>query len=102
MANKNEKKEFLSISGMRINNVREIGSTGIISFSLLGKGLGLYNLKVVKAKSGEFISAPAAKGKDGNYYPVYGVYFSDEDTAKIIAKVKEKLPKKEQEETGDF
>lgn len=101
MANKTNEKEFFSISGMRINNVREIGETGIISFSLLGKGLGLYNLKIVKAKGGEFISAPAVKGKDGNYYPSYGVYFSDEDSAKIIEKVKEKLPKKAAN-AGDF
>ena len=94
MANKKTEKEFFDISGMKINNVREIGETGIISFSLLGKGLGLYNLKIVKGKGGEFITAPATKGKDGNYYPVYGVYFSDDDSARIIEKVKKSCSRK--------
>lgn len=90
----NKEKEFFEIKGMKVNNVREIGDTGIISFSLLGKGLGLYGLKIVKSARGEFISAPSVKGKDGSYYPQYAVYFAEEDSKKIIAAVKKKLPEK--------
>ena len=90
---KTAKKEqpTLTITGMRVDKVRRI-SEKVIGFSLNGNGLGLYNLKVIEGKEGEFIAAPQEKGKDGKYYNVYAVYFSKDDEAKIIAKVKEKVP----------
>lgn len=99
MANKkNDNKkpaEYFSISGMRVERVRKIPGSSIITFSLLGKGLGLYNLKIVNGSRGEFIAMPATKGTDGNYYNQFAVYFSDDDAARIIGVVKDKLPKEE-------
>ena len=91
MADKKDKKEqpVLAIKGMKVDKVRRI-SDKVIGFSLNGNGLGLYNLKVIAGKNGDFIAAPQEKGKDGKYYNVYAVYFSEEDEKKIIAKVKEK------------
>lgn len=99
MANKkNENKkpaEYFNISGMRIDRVRKIPGSSVITFSLLGKGIGFYNLKIVNGSRGEFIAMPATKGADGNYYAQYAVYFTDEDAARIIGVVKDKLPKEE-------
>lgn len=89
---KSTEKEYFSITGMKVTNVRRIGDTGIISFSLQGKGLGLYNLKIVKGAHGEFIAAPSTKGKDGAWYPQYAVYLTDDDAKRVIGVVKDKLP----------
>ena len=88
---KNEERVYFDITGMKVSNVRELGK-GIIAFSLLGKGLGLYNLRIVNGKNGEFVAVPQEKGKDGNYYNVYNVYLADEDQQKVIKAVKTKLP----------
>ena len=99
MANKkNENKkpaEYFNISGMHVERVRKIPGSSVITFSLLGKGLGLYNLKIVNGSRGEFIAMPASKGTDGNYYNQFAVYFSDDDASRIISVVKDKLPKEE-------
>lgn len=100
MAAKNEKQEkaYFSIKGMKAANIRRLGKSGIIAFSLMGNGVGLYNLRIVKGKNGEFIAAPQSKGSDGNWYAQYALYLSDDDQKKIIAAVKAKLPDPESEE----
>ena len=95
-ANTEAEKVFFDISGMKLANVRKL-SDKVIAFSMLGKGLGLYNLRVVKTDKAEFVASPQEKGKDGKYYSVYAVYFSDEDQARIIKAVKGKLPKEDEQ-----
>ena len=96
MAAKKE-QPTLNIKGMKVDKVRRL-SDKVICFSLLGNGLGLYNMKVIAGAKGDFVTAPQEKGKDGKYYNVFAVYFSDDDEAKIIAAVKKKLPKEEIED----
>ena len=101
MAAKNEKqeKEYFDVKGMKAQNIRRMGKKGIIAFSLCGKGLGLYNLRIVESKEGrKFIAAPQEKGKDGNYYGVYAVYISEDDQKRIIAAVEKAAPAPEPEE----
>ena len=98
MAAKNEKqeKEFFDVKGMKAQNIRRMGKKGIIAFSLCGKGLGLYNLRIVEGKEGhKFIAAPQEKG---NYYGVYAVYISEDDQKRIIAAVEKAAPAPEPEE----
>ena len=90
---KSEERATLTITGMNVANVRRL-SEKAVAFSLLGNGLGLYNLRVVKGSKGDFIGAPQHKGSDGEYYNDYAVYFSAEDEQKIIAVVMAKLDKK--------
>ena len=92
-------KTYLNIKGMKVANVRKLGDKGVISFSLNGNGLGLYNLRIVPSAKGDFISTPQQQGKDGKYYAMYQVYFSPEDEKRVIKAVKDKLPKEEPEET---
>lgn len=87
----NQEKVTLNIKGMKLANVRRL-SKEVVVFSLLGNGLGLYNLRVVNGQKGKFIAAPQSKGKDGNYYGQYAIYLSDEDQERIIKAVLEKAP----------
>ena len=95
MAEKKEQPVF-SIKGMKVDHVRRL-SDKVIAFSLNGNGLGLYNLKVIDGNNGEFVAVPQEKGKDGKYYNVYAVYFSEDAEKKIIAAVHKKVPAKTEE-----
>lgn len=99
-AKKAEKPNF-EITGMKVSNVRKLSET-VTAFSLLGKGLGLYNLKVVNGAKGKFVAVPQTKGKDGEWYNQYAVYISDDDQAKIIKKVESMIEDEDDEdESGD-
>ena len=86
---KAEKPNF-SLEGMEIKNVRELSDT-VVAFSLCGRGLGLYNLRVVDGSKGAFISTPQSKGSDGKYYAQYALYLSDADEEKLIEQIYAKL-----------
>ena len=103
MAKKAEKKEktYLNITGMTIGNVRRLSKT-VIAFSLLGNGLGLYNMRIVDGRNGKFVAAPQEKGKDGEYYNVYSVYLSDDDQKRIIEAATKKLPAEDDDDIGDL
>lgn len=68
-----------------VTNVRQISET-CVCFTLKCKGFSLYGLRAVERKddNGWFISVPATKGKDGNYYDNYGLYLRDEDQEAIL------------------
>lgn len=75
-----------------VTSVRKINDK-CIGFTLKCKGFSLYNLRAVQHNKGEgwFISVPATKGKDGNYYNNYGLYLRDEDQEAILDTVFEIL-----------
>lgn len=68
-----------------VTNVRMISET-CVGFTLKCKGFSLYGLRAVEKKDGSswFISVPATKGKDGNYYNNYALYLRDEDQEAIL------------------
>ena len=92
-----EKKPFFSIEGMKVANVRRL-SDQVVAFSLLGEGLGLYNLKVIDGAKGRFVAAPQTKGSEGKWYNQYAVYLSEKDQKKIIKKVDEALDEEDDED----
>ena len=94
MAKKSDEKKNFILSGMTVANVRRL-SEKVVAFSLLGNGLGLYNLRVVDGQKGSFVAAPREKGKDGKYYNVYALYLSPEDEKKVIKKGKAPISKQE-------
>ena len=94
-------KEYFEIKGMAIGNVRRL-SDSVVAFTLAGKGLGLYNMRVVDGKKGKFVATPQIKGKDDEYYVQYAVYLTDEDQKKIIAAVEKMLPDEPEEEQVEF
>lgn len=88
--NKNEEKQTqvyfdMAENAAMITNVRKINDA-CIGFTLKCRGFSLYGLRAVEKKdgSGWFISVPATRGKDGNYYNNYGLYLRNEDQEAIL------------------
>lgn len=101
MAKSNKKDQpTFSLKGMKVANVRRLSDT-VIAFSLLGNGLGLYNLKVVDGSKGRFIGVPQTKGSDDKWYNQYAVYLSEEDQKKLIKKVDAELEDDDDEDDED-
>lgn len=66
----------------RVQMARAVSDT-LITFTLAMDGLALYGLRLVATDNGTFIAPPSTKGKDGNYYRLYGVWLSEADEARI-------------------
>lgn len=81
-------KSYLSIKGATVQACHLI-SDRICVFTLNVPGATFLNLKIVNSVNGEFIAMPQSKGRDGRYYDLYRVYFSDADAQRIIAAVAE-------------
>lgn len=81
-------KSYLSIEGATVQACHFI-SERICVFTLNIPGATFLNLKVVDGKNGEFIAMPQSKGRNGQYYDQYRVYFSNADAQRIIAAVAE-------------
>lgn len=92
-------KSYLSIKDATVQACHLI-SDRICVFTLNIPGATFLNLKVVDGKDGEFIAMPQSKGRDGQYYDLYRVYFSDADAERIIAAVAEHAT--EQGEKTDY
>ena len=82
------KKAYLSITGATVQACHCI-SDRVCVFTLNIPGATFLNLKVIDGQKGMFIAMPQTKGKDGQYYDQYRVFFSDDDTARIIKAVGE-------------
>lgn len=81
-------KSYLSIKYATVQACHLI-SDRVCVFTLNIPGATFINLKVVDGKNGEFIAMPQSKGRDGQYYDLYRVYFSEQDAQRIIAAVSE-------------
>lgn len=81
-------KSYLSIEGATVQACHLIADR-ICVFTLNIPGATFLNLKVVAGKNGEFIAMPQSKGRNGQYYDIYRVYFSEQDAQRIIAAVAE-------------
>lgn len=81
-------KPYLSIKDATVQACHLV-SDRICVFTLNIPGAKFLNLKVVAGKNGEFIAMPQRKGRDGQYYDLYSVYFSEQDAQRIIAAVSE-------------
>lgn len=69
-------------------------------FTLKVKGASFYNLRVVPAGEdyAAFISCPDSKGSDGEWYPLFKIYFTKDDTKAIIKAVNDALKKEKEED----
>ena len=84
-------KSFMSIKGATVQAIHMV-TDRICVFTLNVPGASFLNLKIVEGKNGEFIAMPQQKGRDGQYYDMYRVYFSDKDTQRIIDAVGAHVP----------
>lgn len=87
--NEPEKKPVFNCEGWGISNAREWDDN--ITFTLRVPG-AYFSLSLRQTRSGGwFISEPARKGSDGNYYRYFTLYLSDSDKKAIIEAVLDEL-----------
>lgn len=82
----NLEKTYLEVDKYEIKNVRLV-SDKLVTFTLRGDGVSLYNVRLVEGAKGRFISASQHKGSDGIWYNDYGLYISENDQKKLIDEV---------------
>nr|DAW66788.1 MAG TPA: putative septation protein [Caudoviricetes sp.] len=65
-----------------VRTVRQVADN-CLTFTLCLYGIDLYSMRLVEGQKGTFITASAKKGKDGEYYDNFRVYFA-EDAAQAV------------------
>ncbi len=76
----------MEVGKYSIKNVRLV-SDKLVTFTLRGDGVSLYNVRLVEGSNGRFITASQHKGSDGKWYNDYGLYISEDDQKKLIDEV---------------
>ena len=88
--NKPAKKEESKVVSIEVIRAKAFDNGGVV-FDVIINDVGIYNCRVVEGKNGDFVSFPARKGADGNYYSHAYIKLSADDTKKIISQVEKKL-----------
>lgn len=75
------------VAGVTIEIVKKTWSTESVSCDVTlsvakAELVTIYGIRIVEGKNGKFLSMPARKGSDGNYYS--HAYIADEDVYKAI------------------
>lgn len=87
---KPEKKTESLVQNVDVVRAKSFDNGGVV-FDVIINGVSIYNCRVVEGKNGDFISFPARKGSDGNYYSHAYIKLTDEDTQKIVGLVEKAL-----------
>ena len=87
---KPEKKTESAVQSIEVVRAKAFDNGGVV-FDMTINGVSIYNCRVVEGKNGDFISFPARKGSDGNYYSHVYIKLTDEDTQKIVGLVEKAL-----------
>lgn len=95
-ANENKERTYLKLESFRVLSAREWDS-GDVTAIITINGVTIYNVRIMQTKDGnhEFLSFPSRKGNDGKYYPYVYAALSNEDTAKIIEAIDERLSERD-------
>lgn len=87
---KPEKKSESAVQSVEVTRAKAFDNGGVV-FDVTINGVSIYNCRVVEGKNGDFISFPARKGSDGNYYSHAYIKLTEDDTKKIIGLVEKAL-----------
>ena len=87
---KPEKKTESAVQSVEVVRAKSFDNGGVV-FDMTINGVSIYNCRVVEGKNGDFISFPARKGSDGNYYSHAYIKLTEDDTKKIIGQVEKAL-----------
>lgn len=87
---KPEKKSESAVQSVEVVRAKSFDNGGVV-FDVTINGVSIYNCRVVEGKNGDFISFPARKGSDGNYYSHAYIKLTEDDTKKIIGLVEKAL-----------
>lgn len=70
-----------------VRSVRQVADN-CLTFTLRLYGIDLYGMRLVEGEKNAFITASAHKGKNGNYYDNYRVYFAEDAAQAVEAAVR--------------
>lgn len=87
---KPEKKTESAVQSVEVVRAKAFDNGGVV-FDVIINGVSIYNCRVVEGKNGDFISFPARKGSDGNYYSHAYIKLTEDDTKQIISQVEKAL-----------
>ena len=87
---KPEKKSESAVQSVEVVRAKSFDNGGVV-FDMTINGVSIYNCRVVEGKNGDFISFPARKGSDGNYYSHAYIKLTEDDTKKIVGLVEKAL-----------
>ena len=87
---KPEKKSESAVQSVEVVRAKSFDN-GDVVFDMTINGVSIYNCRVVEGKNGDFISFPARKGSDGNYYSHAYIKLTEDDTKKIVGLVEKAL-----------
>lgn len=87
---KPEKKTESAVQSVEVVRAKSFDNGGVV-FDMTINEVSIYNCRVVEGKNGDFISFPARKGSDGNYYSHAYIKLTEDDTKKIIGLVEKAL-----------
>lgn len=87
---KPEKKVESLIQKVDIIRAHAFDNGGVV-FDMVVNGVFIYGCRVVEGKNGDFVSFPARKGSDGNYYSHAYIKLTEEDTKNIVSLVENAL-----------
>lgn len=87
---KPEKKSESAVQSVEVVRAKSFDNGGVV-FDMTINGVSIYNCRVVEGKNGDFISFPARKGSDGNYYSHAYIKLTEDDTKQIISQVEKAL-----------
>lgn len=87
---KPEKKTESAVQSAEVVRAKSFDNGGVV-FDMIINGVSIYNCRVVEGKNGDFISFPARKGSDGNYYSHAYIKLTEDDTKNIIGLVEKAL-----------
>ena len=87
---KPEKKSESAVQSVEVVRAKSFDNGGVV-FDMTINGVSIYNCRVVEGKNGDFVSFPARKGSDGNYYSHAYIKLTEDDTRKIVGLVEKAL-----------
>ena len=87
---KPEKKSESAVQSVEVVRAKSFDNGGVV-FDMTINGVSIYNCRVVEGKNGDFVSFPARKGSDGNYYSHAYIKLTEDDTKKIVGLVEKAL-----------
>lgn len=87
---KPEKKTKSAVQSVEVVRAKSFDNDRVV-FDVIINGVSIYNCRVVEGKNGDFISFPARKGSDGNYYSHAYIKLTEDDTEQIISQVEKAL-----------
>lgn len=89
-----ERTEPINVTECKVTRAR-VWKDGNETFDMVLNGVSIYGCRLVEGKNGLFVSYPARKGNDGNYYSHCYAVLSEETVDSIARQVDELLDKEE-------